>query len=72
MNTRQQTERDLKKEKRKHGTIEQMCQVSLSLSLCGSLNNNLVQYLYFLFVYIPIDSWENEFFLLFLGDQTEP
>lgn len=27
MNTRQQTERDLKKEKRKLGTIEQMCQV---------------------------------------------
>lgn len=29
MNTRQQTERDLKKEKRKHGTIERMCQVLL-------------------------------------------
>lgn len=28
VNTRQQTERDLKKEKRKLGTIEQMCQVS--------------------------------------------
>ncbi|EXB58166.1 hypothetical protein L484_026367 [Morus notabilis] len=27
VNTRQQTERDLKKEKRKLGTIEQMCQV---------------------------------------------
>lgn len=44
------------------------CVRSLSLSLCGSLNNNLMQYVYFLFV----DSWENEFFLLFLGDQTEP
>jgi len=31
VNTRQQTERDLKKEKRKHGTIELMFQVSLPL-----------------------------------------
>jgi hypothetical protein len=31
VNTRQQTERDVKKAKRKHGTLEQMCQVLLSI-----------------------------------------
>lgn len=43
MNTRQQTERDLKKVKRKLGTIEEMCQVSLSP--CGYLNNYIIMLL---------------------------
>jgi len=58
VNTRQQTERDLKTEKRKHGTIEQMCQVvkhegwgrlygGLAPSLAGTAASQGVYYYFY-------------------------
>ncbi|KAL0749488.1 hypothetical protein Bca101_031491 [Brassica carinata] len=35
VHTRQQTERDIKREKRKLGTIEHMCQVSFEIVYCA-------------------------------------
>jgi hypothetical protein len=44
VNTRQQTERDVKRQKRKHGTIEQMCQVLCSIFFSFHLCNLLFSF----------------------------
>lgn len=48
VNTRQQTERDVKKEKRKLGTFQQMCQVLLSISFFEFCFSTVFEMIFFL------------------------